>query len=122
MTLNTHFSVQSVSLEIVCFQSQCAALVESQLWPVREVQAGTTTCYGQVTSFGGQVEGPLFKVFKPSLTGLKCHVFYIFIHSSCLCDFYQRSFYRLCFVFVFWCFKSSIFPSEPFGSILGCGA
>lgn len=89
----TCLSAVNKSLEGICFKSKHAASV----WSPGSGRFGKRRVMSQCAEAASQAvcgaQGPLFKVFKPALTGLKCDVFCIFILLFCFCYFHKEPFH-----------------------------
>lgn len=99
-------SAVNTSLAGLCFRSKHAASVWSPgsgSFGKRRVMSRSAEAASQALC-GAQ--GPLFKVFKPALTGLNCDAFCIFI--LLFCYFHKEPFHQFS-----WCFKSNAFPCGP---------
>lgn len=99
-------SAVNTSLAGLCFRSKHAASV----WSPGSGSFGKRRVMSRCAEAASQAlcgaQGPLFKVFKPALTGLDCDVFCIFI--LLFCYFHKEPFHQFS-----WCFQSNAFPCGP---------
>lgn len=114
-TQYARLSAVNTSSAGLCFRSKHAARVRSPGSGSFRKRRAMSRCAEVASQALCGAQGPLFKVFKPALTGLNCDAFCIFILLFCFCELHKEPFHRFS-----WCFKSNAFPVGPcFGHTLG---